>query len=372
MTKLYDALIIGGGPAGLSAALALGRVHRTCVVFSDDKYRNAGAHAAHSILTRDHVDPAEIRRLGRKDIERYNNTQYAGTTVTKIIRKQSGAHSHFLAHNADGQTWQGRSLILAAGVRDQFPDLPGYAENWPTNIYQCPFCDGHERSTGPLGVLSFPEFNPAMGKLATLAHFLSQPVGTPVESITSSNVTFFSNGPVDSSSPTTTKFLETLAAHHIDLEQRSIIRLESSTSPNKEGLYVHLRNPDTTTSRIYMGFLYHKPRTAPSCPELIEQLGLEVEHGPFGDYVKTAPPMNSTNISGVFACGDAGTMMTQSTVAMASGNAAAAAVAHYVAELDDEIALERYRSGLRKGTSVDGTANREPIACAVDTEKPVL
>ena len=372
MSKIYDALIIGGGPAGLSVALALGRVHRTCIVFSDDKFRNAGAHAAHSILTRDHIDPAEIRRLGRKDIERYNNTQYASTTITKVTRTQAGPHSHFLAHNADGQTWQGRSLVLAAGVRDQFPDLQGYAENWPANIYQCPFCDGHERSNGPIGILCYPAFNPMLTKFGTLAHFLSQPVGTAVESITSSNVTFFSNGPVNNPDPTVAKALETLAAHHITLEQRPILRLEKSTEPDKEGLYVHLRNPDDSTSRVLMNFVLHKPRTAPSCPELIKQLDVDVEHGPFGDYIKTIQPFNGTSVPGVFACGDNGTLLTQATVAMSTGNTVAGGVAHFVAELDDEIALERYRKRQETGKDASvkgaGSAGVEEVACAVDSK----
>lgn len=369
MNKIYDALIIGGGPAGLSAALALGRLHRTCVVFSDANYRNEGVHAAHSILSRDHTDPTEIRRLGRKDIERYANTTHAETRVTKITRKQAGPHSHFLAANAQGQEWQGRTLILAAGVRDHFPDLEGYKENWPNNIYQCPICDGHERSNGPIGLLCYPSFNPAFLKMATLAHFLSQPPGTPADSITSSNVTFFSNGPISSSTdPTIAKGLETLAAHHIPLDERPVTALTPSPTPAKPGLYIHLRNPDGSTTRFFQNFLYHKPRTVPSCPDLIAQLGLETESSPWGEYVKTQPPMNGTAVPGVFVCGDAGTPLAQVTAAMASGNLAAAAAAHFVGDLDDEIAVERWRREKGEGENVNGEVTENGVVGSKEEE----
>lgn len=130
MSKLYDALIVGGGPAGLSVALGLARVHRTCVVFSDGTFRNKGVKAAHSIITRDHVHPQEIRDLARKDVEKYGNTRFEETAVTSI-RKIDGA---FVARNKAGEEWQGRAVVLATGVIDVFPDLPGYAENWPESM----------------------------------------------------------------------------------------------------------------------------------------------------------------------------------------------------------------------------------------------
>lgn len=205
--------------------------------------------------------------------------------------------------------------------------------------------------------------------MATLAHFLSQPVGKPVEDITTSNVTFYTNGPINSSDPATAKFLTTLSAHHISLDTRPVVRLEPSTDPTTNpGLTIHLRNPNDTISSTFLAFLYHKPPTAPSCPDLISQLGLALEQGPFGQYIKTTGPLQSTSVPGVFACGDAGTMLTQSTVAMASGNAVAGGVAHYVAELDDEIAVERYTKGRRETVaSVQDGEGGEPVACAVDS-----
>jgi gliotoxin/aspirochlorine biosynthesis thioredoxin reductase len=361
MPKIYDALIIGGGPAGLSVALGLGRVHRTCLVFNDDKFRNQGAYHSHNVLTRDHVPPAEIRALGRKDLERYGNTTFAETRVTKISRQQVGSQQHFLASNAEGQQWQGRSVVLAAGVRDQFPDLEGYAENWPNSIYQCPFCDGHERSDGPIGLLLYPEFGP-MAKSATLLHFLSHPVGTAVQDITSSNVTVFTNSPLNPSNDMHAQMLELCAAHSIKVDQRPVLRLEPAgpdAGTGKPGLYVHLQTSDGGVERIYQNFLLHKPATTPSCPELIEQLGLELQAGPFGQYLKVAIPFNSTNVKGVYAAGDVSVMMTAVTNAMLTGAAVAGGVAHHVADLDDEIVLERYRKKKLGDKNATGEVNAE-------------
>ena len=130
MSKMYDALIVGGGPAGLSIALGLARVHRTCFVFSDSKYRNDGVTAAHSIITRDHVHPQEIRDLAKKDIKKYGNTSFVDTSITNLSKKSDG----FVAKNAAGEEWKGKTVALATGVKDLFPDLPGYAENWPDNM----------------------------------------------------------------------------------------------------------------------------------------------------------------------------------------------------------------------------------------------
>ena len=134
MNRLYDALVIGGGPAGLSTALTLGRVRRTCIVFSDAKYRNDGIHAVHSVLSRDHVHPEEIRQLGREQIGRYRNTEYAQTRITKIGKLKLDHSEIFVAEDSSGEKWQGRTVVLAMGVKDVFPNIDGYAENWPLNM----------------------------------------------------------------------------------------------------------------------------------------------------------------------------------------------------------------------------------------------
>ena len=136
MAKLYDCLIIGGGPAGLSCALGLGRVHRSCVVFSDSAFRNAGVRAAHSILGHDGKSPEEIRQAGRREIEAYGHAEFVETTISNVEKKghYNGKHDIFAVKDEAGQQCHGRSLVVASGTKDIFPDLSGFAENWPTNI----------------------------------------------------------------------------------------------------------------------------------------------------------------------------------------------------------------------------------------------
>ena len=225
MNKIYDALIIGSGPAGLSAALALARVHRTCIVFSNAHYRNKGA-TAHSILTRDHTPSEDILALGRRDVERYGSVDFVETTITSVSKPMGSGHDEFVAANASHEQWHGRTLVLATGVRDIFPALPGYVENWPDNIYQCLFCDGHERSNLPVGVLTYPKWSPMYGKMATMAHFLTMPAGAKSEG--KSNVTLFTNGVVDDGEEVNRTALQTCAAHGIKVDQRQVVRLEKA------------------------------------------------------------------------------------------------------------------------------------------------
>ena len=126
--KLCDVLIIGGGPAGLATALGLARQLHTAVVFDSGVFRNERAHELHNVLTWDHRAPAEFRAAARKELlGRYQTIQIEDVTVNNVHQTPDGL---FEVVDAKNRTWAGRKLVLAVGVRDIAPDIPGYAELW--------------------------------------------------------------------------------------------------------------------------------------------------------------------------------------------------------------------------------------------------
>lgn len=143
-STLYDALIIGAGPAGLSTALGLSRVHRTKIVFTrplNAGFRNEGAHEMHNVLSRDGTPPAEFRQIARDQIEKYGTTEFVEAEITSVTRVEQLEKdktiipSHFEAIDIQGRKWQGRKLVLAMGSAEVLPtNIPGYRENWPHNM----------------------------------------------------------------------------------------------------------------------------------------------------------------------------------------------------------------------------------------------
>jgi len=316
------------------------------VVFSNSSFRNAGVHAAHSILGHDGKSPEQIRQAGHREVEAYGHAEFIETSIEKVNTEQRQAHKQsynaFVVEDTKGQRWSGRTLVLATGVKDILPDLTGYAENWPSNIYQCMFCDGHERYHLPKGILAYPKLTSMYIKFATMAHFLSQTPGSAhgLASLPKpSTVTVFTNGAANpDNDEELAKGLEILAAHGIKVDQRPVARLVPDP---KEGVHVHFSDSES----VYMGFVVHKPWTQPSklTTSIIEQLGLTMSSSPIGTYISANPPLNSTAIPGVFAVGDVGTPIAHLTMAMSGGAAAAAGVSHYCNDLDDQVALQRYR-----------------------------
>ena len=133
--QILDALIIGGGPAGLTAALTLARQVHTAVVFDSGSYRNEGSKHMHTVLTWDHKDSKDFRAAARKNIlDGYQTIQFEDVEV-KTVRKNDTAEGGLIeATDANGKTWQGRKLILATGVVDVYPDIEGYAECWISGV----------------------------------------------------------------------------------------------------------------------------------------------------------------------------------------------------------------------------------------------
>jgi thioredoxin reductase len=140
---------IGGGPAGLNAALVLGRARRNVALFDHNKPRNAVTHASHGFLTRDGVTPAEFRRVAYEEVLKYPSVEHHPVEVTDIRKLNAG----FLISTHEGEQIQARKLLFASGLQETLPDIPGVRNLYGKSLFYCPYCDGWELRDKSLFVL---------------------------------------------------------------------------------------------------------------------------------------------------------------------------------------------------------------------------
>jgi thioredoxin reductase len=147
-----DAIVIGGGPAGLQAALTLGRMRYRTVLVDSGSYRNGTVAHAHNLLTNDGRSPAELRAIGRRELAAYDTVAVRDATVSTVERDDAG----FAVTLDDGGELHARRVVLATGMRDDLPEIPGVADAWGREVAQCPFCHGHELTGKPVALLGEP------------------------------------------------------------------------------------------------------------------------------------------------------------------------------------------------------------------------
>jgi thioredoxin reductase len=144
----WDCLVVGAGPAGLNAALVLGRARRRVLVLDNGSPRNHATHEMHGVLGHDGLDPAELRARGRAEL--------AGYGVEVVTGEVQGAEmlDGAVRVTGEGRTELARTVLLATGMLDEVPDIPGFADVWGTSAHTCPYCDGFEHRDGRLAVLA--------------------------------------------------------------------------------------------------------------------------------------------------------------------------------------------------------------------------
>lgn len=145
---MLDCIIVGGGPAGLQAALILGRCLRSVVVCDNGNQRNLLSKALHGFITRDNIPPSDFLRLAHEDLMKYETVSFMKQEVVSAKKIPDG----FIVTLKNGNSLQSKTLLIASGVIDDIPEIPGFMELYGKTIYNCPYCDAWEHRGEPLAV----------------------------------------------------------------------------------------------------------------------------------------------------------------------------------------------------------------------------
>lgn len=283
----YDAVVVGGSFAGLSAAMQLARARRRVLVVDSGRPRNRFAHAAHGFFGQDGRAPAAILDTARAQVLAYPTAEFQAGEATHA-RNEGDVFALTLAPDS---TVRSRRLVLATGIVDELPDLPGVRERWGATVLHCPYCHGYEVADGRLGVL------------ATSAMNVHQALLLPDWS---ADVTLFTNDVV---TPDAAQ-LEALAARGVRVEARPVAALLGD-APALTG--VQLEDGDV----VGLDALFLGSRTHMASP-LAAQLGCAVDEGPAGPVLRV-DTRQETTVPGIFAAGDAARIFGNASFASADG-----------------------------------------------------
>lgn len=284
-TKIFDAIIVGGSYAGLSAAMALGRSLRSVLIIDSGLPCNKQTPHSHNFLTQDGKTPQEISILSKQQIEKYDSVKFYNGLATSGTKTENG----FEITTGTKDKFNAKKLIFATGIKDIMQEIKGFAECWGISIIHCPYCHGYEYRNQNTGIIA----NGAKAfHLASLVNNLTD------------NITILTTGKADFNS----EQLDKLNEHNIKIIETKIAEFN-----HKNG---HLQNVvfnDSTKisfDAVYaaISFVQHS--------DIPVSLGCELtEHG----YIKV-DDFQKTTIQGVYACGDNSNMMRSIANAVHSGN----------------------------------------------------
>jgi thioredoxin reductase len=288
MTR-YDVAIIGGGAAGLSAALVLSRARRRVVVVDAGSPRNAPAAHMHGFLSRDGLPPGELLATGRNEVKHYGGDILTGTATGLVPDGPSG----FWVLLSDGSRISTRRLLITTGLRDELPDIPGLRDRWARDVLHCPYCHGHEVRDRRLGVIGG---NPGAVRYAQIVRQWTPDLVyfTPPDTLTAverSQLVARAIGVVEG-------FVEQLV---VDDDRLRGVRMSDGSVVPRDAVFV-------------------PPRFVPNS-QLIVDLGCDVDDG----WV-TTDGTGRTSVPGVWAAGNVVDPRAQVITAAGAGSAAAIAL----------------------------------------------
>lgn len=288
--KNFDVIITGGSYSGLSAAMALGRSLRNVLVIDNGKPCNRQTPHSHNFVTHDGKTPAEIAKLAKQDVGKYDTVRFYNGTVVKTSKANEG----FVIETSTGEKFYAKKLILASGVKDIMPDIPGFAECWGISVIHCPYCHGYEVKNEITGILSNGDMAYEFSKL--------------IFNLTK-NLTLFTNG----KAVLNDEQLEKLKNNNIILNEDEIKEVKHENGFIQKIIFEN--GKEVPLQALYAKIPFEQNIN-------VDDLGCVItEQG----FIKV-DIMQKTTVSGLFACGDTVTMMRSVANAVAQGNFAGAMV----------------------------------------------
>lgn len=295
--EIVDVIIVGGGPAGLNAALVLGRCRRNVLLFDDGKPRNAVSHALHGFLSRDGTAPSELRAIAREQLAAYPSVTIDDDRVVDAIREEDG----FLVTTRSGRHYRARKLLLAAGVVDDLPKQPGFRELYGTGVFLCPYCDGWEMRDRPLAVYGRGDV-----KGGGMALEITQ---------WSRDIVLCTDGPSELSD----HYRQRLANNGVAIREERIVRLEIGRNLPYDCAFEIEFETGPVLQRAALFFNTSRVQST----DLAARLGCDM-YDPKGCKVDNEKQV--THIPGLYIAGDASRDVLQVIVAAAEGAEAAIAI----------------------------------------------
>lgn len=325
----YDVVVIGGGAAGLSAAVTLGRALRSVLVIDAGQPRNAPAAGVHGFLSRDGMSPLELLSIGREEVSTYGGTVLQGSAASARAlhpgsRELQPWKSGFEVLLEDGSRVTARRLLLTTGLIDELPNIPGLREQWGHGVVHCPYCHGWEVRNRPIGVL-------ASGPMAIHQALLFRQW--------SADITLFLN---DAITPTEEEW-EKLAARSISVVEGAVREVEAD-SEGVTGVVLE-------SGRAFaLGALVVGPRFA-ARSTVMTSLGLLTEEHPMGvGAALETDPRGATAMKGVWAAGNATDLFAQVISSAAGGATAGAAINADLIDEETTAAVEARKNGFSAAT----------------------
>ncbi|WP_426479718.1 NAD(P)/FAD-dependent oxidoreductase [Chryseobacterium sp. CBSDS_008] len=289
--KNFDVIIIGGSYSGLSAGMSLGRSLRNVLIIDNGKPCNRQTPHSHNFVTHDGKTPAEIAKLAKEDVEKYDTVRFYNGTVVKTKKTTGG----FEIETSSGEKFYAKKLILASGVKDIMPDIPGFEECWGISVIHCPYCHGYEVKNEVTGIL----YN------GDMAYEFSKLIFNLTKTLT-----LFTNGKASLSK----EQVEKLDQNKIILNEDEIEKIEHEKGSIQKIIFKN--GKEIPLQALYAKIPFEQNFNVPG------DLGCELtEHG----FIKV-DTMQKTTVPGVFACGDNVTMMRSVANAVAQGSFAGAVV----------------------------------------------